>query len=72
MGGVAHKPWRAFEAEKYLVGKQATEENFRAAAEKEMAKARPLECNLFKVEMGKRAIVRALSQAMSSANVGGV
>ena len=68
MGGVAHKPWRAFEAEKYLEGKPATEENFMAAAEKEMAMARPLEYNRFKVEMGKKAIVRALTQAMKGAN----
>jgi len=68
MGGVAHKPWRAFEAEKYLRGKQATAENFTAAAEKEMAKAHPLEHNRFKVEMGKKAIVRALNQAMKGAN----
>ncbi|MHA6248271.1 FAD binding domain-containing protein [Pontibacter sp. CAU 1760] len=67
MGGVAHKPWRALEAEKYLKGKAATEANFSAAAEREMAKARPLEHNQFKVELGKKAIVRALHQAMQGA-----
>ena len=65
MGGVAHKPWRALEAEKFLTGKDATEANFRAAAEAEMRKAKPLEHNRFKVELGKRAIVRALVQAMN-------
>ena len=29
MGGVAHKPWRASEAEKFLAGKEATEANFK-------------------------------------------
>lgn len=66
MGGVAHKPWRAMEAEKMLVGKEATEANFKLAAEAEMKNAKPLEHNKFKVELGKRAIVRALSMAMNS------
>lgn len=65
MGGVAHKPWRAMEAEKMLVGKEATEANFKLAAEAEMKNAKPLEHNKFKVELGKRAIVRALSMAMN-------
>lgn len=65
MGGVAHKPWRAMEAEKFLRGKAATDANFLAAAEAEMRQAKPLEHNKFKVELGKRAIVRALSVAMN-------
>ncbi|MBC7848252.1 MAG: xanthine dehydrogenase family protein subunit M [Chitinophagaceae bacterium] len=65
MGGVAHKPWRALEAEKFLVGKTANEANFKQAAEAEMLNAKPLEHNKFKVELGKRAIVRALTQAMN-------
>lgn len=65
MGGVSHKPWRAMEAEKFLVGKAATEANFKAAAEAEMRTAKPLEHNRFKVELGRRAIVRALMQAMN-------
>jgi Aerobic-type carbon monoxide dehydrogenase, middle subunit CoxM/CutM homologs len=64
MGGVAHKPWRAVEAEKLLAGKSATEENFMAAANKVMENARPLEHNRFKVALGKRTIVRALQLAM--------
>jgi xanthine dehydrogenase YagS FAD-binding subunit len=65
MGGVAHKPWRATEAEKLLVGKAADKKTFLQAAEAEMKQARPLEHNKFKVELGKRAIVRALMQAMN-------
>lgn len=64
MGGVAHKPWRAFEAEKFLSGKESTESNFRQAAEMELSMAKPLRYNAFKIELGKRAIVRALMQAM--------
>lgn len=65
MGGVAHKPWRASEAEKFLTGKAATEANFRAAAEAEMKNAKPLEHNRFKVELGKRMIARALQTALN-------
>lgn len=61
MGGVAHKPWRAMTAEKMLVGKPANEETFRQVAETALAGAQTYEHNAFKVELGKRAIVRALS-----------
>lgn len=70
MGGVAHKPWRATEAEKYLVGKEPTEVNFNQAAEMEMKQAKPLEHNQFKVELGRRAIARALMQAMNGGKMG--
>lgn len=68
LGGVAHKPWRATETEKVLVGKAPTEAVFMQAAEAEMRNAKPLEHNRFKVELGKRAIVRALSIANSGAS----
>lgn len=64
MGGVAHKPWRGVEAEKLLAGKTATEESFAAAAAKAMEEAKPLEHNRFKVELGKRTIIRALQLAV--------
>jgi xanthine dehydrogenase YagS FAD-binding subunit len=38
-GGAAHKPWRATRAEAALRGGRATEENYRAAAEAELADA---------------------------------
>lgn len=63
MGGVAHKPWRATQAEEYLVGKPATEETFALAGQQAMKPARALEGNAFKVELGARAIARALMQA---------
>lgn len=65
MGGVAHKPWRALEAEQFLTNKAATAANFAAAAEAEMRQAKPLEHNQFKVELGKRVIVSALQIAMN-------
>lgn len=66
MGGVAPKPWRALEAEKFLMGKAPTEKNFSDAADMEMKAAQPLEHNSFKVELGKRAIVHALMRAMAN------
>lgn len=65
MGGVAHKPWRALKAEQALIGKEATEANFRAAANAEMAEAKPLSHNAFKVELGNRSIVLALQMALN-------
>ncbi len=63
MGGVAHKPWKLTKAEAYLTGKKPSQANFEVAAEMEMKEANPLEDNKYKVEMGRNAIVRALTQA---------
>ncbi len=63
LGGVAHKPWRAFEAEKFLSGKTATEENFKQAAEIALKDAKPLSQNAYKITLAKRAIGRALKMA---------
>jgi xanthine dehydrogenase YagS FAD-binding subunit len=65
LGSVAHKPWRSAEAERALVGKSATEETFKSAAEAALRDAKPLKHNAYKVELGKRAIVLALRQAMT-------
>jgi xanthine dehydrogenase YagS FAD-binding subunit len=62
LGGVAHKPWRAFKAEAMLKGKPATEANFRAAAEAELAAATPLRDNAYKVELACRTITSVLSE----------
>lgn len=63
LGGVAHKPWKLTQVENYLTGKTPNMENFEGAAELAMEEAKPLEDNKYKVEMGKKAIVRALTQA---------
>ena len=60
LGGVAHKPWRANAAEKTLIGQEANEKTFRAAAEAELAPAKAYKYNSFKIELAKRAIIRAL------------
>lgn len=63
MGSVAHKPWKLTKAEEFLAGKTPGQSNFEAAAALEMKDAKPFEGNKYKVEMGKSAIVRALTQA---------
>lgn len=62
LGGVATKPWRSRKAEQILEGQPPTEANFRKAAEVAMAGAKPLRDNGFKIELAKRAIVRALQE----------
>ncbi len=66
MGGVAHKPWRATKVESTLKGQRADESSFRNAAEAEMQSAVGTEHNRFKIELGRRAIVRALTIAASN------
>ena len=61
LGGVAHKPWRAIDGEKKLIGQKADEKSFRAAAEAALAGAKGYKHNSFKIELAKRSIVRALS-----------
>ena len=61
LGGVAHKPWRAWTAERMLKGRPATEELFAAAAAAELADARPLRDNAFKIDLSRRAIVAVLA-----------
>ncbi|MDP9050622.1 MAG: xanthine dehydrogenase family protein subunit M [Acidobacteriota bacterium] len=63
LGGVAHKPWRSAEAERFLVGAAPEPATFRNAAELALAGARGYEHNAFKIELAKQAIVRALTQA---------
>ena len=67
MGGVAHKPWRAFRAEEALRGKAPTSENFRAAADAELAAAHTFEHNAFKVELARRTITAVLQQLAQEA-----
>jgi xanthine dehydrogenase YagS FAD-binding subunit len=63
LGGVAHKPWRDRQAEALLVGKEAVRDHFRAAAESLLRDAKGFGHNDFKVELAKRAVVRALEEA---------
>jgi xanthine dehydrogenase YagS FAD-binding subunit len=59
-GGLAHKPWRATAAEEALRGAAPTPEAFAAAADAELAAARPLRDNGYKVGLARTALVQTL------------
>jgi xanthine dehydrogenase YagS FAD-binding subunit len=63
LGGVAHKPWRDREAEAQLIGASPTRDSFARAAETLLRGARGFGHNDFKIELARRAILRALRQA---------
>ncbi len=69
LGGVAHKPWRAEQAEKKLAGKKLEPELLRAAAEAELKDAKGYTDNAFKIELAKRSIVRAVTTAAGMSDV---
>jgi xanthine dehydrogenase YagS FAD-binding subunit len=63
LGGIATRPWRAIDAERFLTGRKASDETFRDAAEIALAGAVGREHNHFKIELAKRTIVRAFATA---------
>ncbi len=62
LGGIAHVPWRAVKAEAALRGAPATTESFAQAAETELAEARPLRDNGFKLVLARNVLVRTLAE----------
>jgi xanthine dehydrogenase YagS FAD-binding subunit len=65
LGGVAHKPWRRSEAEDALTGKPAGRDTYAAVADRLLEGSHGYEHNAFKIELARKAIVRALEQAAS-------
>jgi xanthine dehydrogenase YagS FAD-binding subunit len=63
MGGVAHKPWRLYDAESYLQGKAVSEEIFKEAAKIAMKGAKSYGHNDFKLELAPATILEALKKA---------
>jgi xanthine dehydrogenase YagS FAD-binding subunit len=68
LGGVAHKPWRALDAEALLRGQTLSEEALARAGAAAVAGAKGYGHNDFKIELAQRAVVRALQTA---ANIAG-
>jgi xanthine dehydrogenase YagS FAD-binding subunit len=66
LGGVGTKPWRSPEAEAALVGRPASEANFRTAAEAALRDAKPQSENGYKIELAKRSLTHALRMAMNA------
>jgi xanthine dehydrogenase YagS FAD-binding subunit len=63
LGGVAHKPWRDPAAEAALRDQTADEAAFMRAADVLLRDAKGFEHNRFKIDLARRAIIRALTQA---------
>ena len=61
LGGVGTKPWRSVEAEQRLIGVAPGKENFRHAAEAAFKDAKAQKYNAFKIELGKRTLIRSLT-----------
>jgi xanthine dehydrogenase YagS FAD-binding subunit len=66
LGGVAHKPWRERAAEVALRGQAADQATFTHAADLLLRDAKGFEHNAFKIDLARRAVVRALTQAAAS------
>jgi xanthine dehydrogenase YagS FAD-binding subunit len=62
LGGVAAKPWRSHEAEAALRGRPFGEAAARQAAEAAFSGAVVHEQTRFKPELGRRTLVRALTE----------
>jgi xanthine dehydrogenase YagS FAD-binding subunit len=63
LGGVAHKPWRCTDAERFLAGKKLDVAVLKQAAELAVKDARPLSDNAYKVRLTQRSVERALRRA---------
>ncbi len=63
LGGVAHKPWRVPQAESLLHGEAPSQNAFLAAAHAITEGAVGQGDNSFKIDLARKAIVRALAQA---------
>ncbi|MEV6839592.1 xanthine dehydrogenase family protein subunit M [Streptomyces sp. NPDC051133] len=66
-GAVASRPWRAVAAERVLAGAPADAETFAAAADAELAAARPLPHNGYKVTLMRNLVVAVLSELAEEA-----
>ncbi|MFF4979121.1 FAD binding domain-containing protein [Streptomyces sp. NPDC001046] len=66
-GAVASRPWRARAAERVLTGAPAGAETFAAAADAELAAARPLPDNGYKVTLMRNLVVAVLSELAEEA-----
>ncbi|WP_405622529.1 FAD binding domain-containing protein [Streptomyces sp. NBC_00076] len=66
-GAVASRPWRARTAERVLTGAPADAETFAAAADAELAAAKPLPHNGYKVTLMRNLVVAVLTELAEEA-----
>lgn len=62
IGGVAPKPWRAWKAEEALKGQRPSAASFSRAVDVELADAKALSGNGFKIDLARRTVVAVLSE----------
>ncbi|MYX97904.1 xanthine dehydrogenase family protein subunit M [Streptomyces sp. SID486] len=67
LGAVASRPWRAVAAERVLTGAPATPQTYAAAADAELATARPLPRNAYKVDLVRNLVVAVLTELVEEA-----
>ncbi|MFJ8542261.1 FAD binding domain-containing protein [Streptomyces sp. NPDC093586] len=67
LGAVASRPWRARAAEAVLTGAPAGGDTFAAAADAELAAARPLPGNAYKVTLLRNLVVAVLTELAEEA-----
>jgi xanthine dehydrogenase YagS FAD-binding subunit len=63
LGGVAHKPWRAAEAERQLAGATLSDDVLASAGEAAVRGAQGRGHNDFKIQLAARTVARALADA---------
>ncbi|MFI1165735.1 FAD binding domain-containing protein [Streptomyces sp. NPDC020801] len=68
LGAVASRPWRARAAERVLAGAPADAGTFAAAADAELAAARPLPHNAYKVTLMRNLVVAVLTELTEEAD----
>ncbi|MEU0029660.1 xanthine dehydrogenase family protein subunit M [Streptomyces sp. NPDC006335] len=66
-GAVASRPWRATAAERVLAGAPADAETFAAAVDAELAAAKPLPHNAYKVTLMRNLVVAVLTELTEEA-----
>ncbi|GGQ72266.1 FAD binding domain-containing protein [Streptomyces flaveolus] len=67
LGAVASRPWRARAAEAVLTGAPADGDTFAAAADAELAAARPLPDNAYKVTLMRNLVIAVLTELAEEA-----
>ncbi|WP_225094705.1 xanthine dehydrogenase family protein subunit M [Streptomyces sp. CoH27] len=67
LGAVASRPWRAVAAERVLAGAPAGAATYEAAADAELAAARPLRHNGYKVDLIRNLVVAVLTELAEEA-----
>ncbi|WP_432030795.1 FAD binding domain-containing protein [Streptomyces sp. 1222.5] len=67
LGAVASRPWRAVVAERVLTGAPAGPKTYAAAADAELAAARPLPHNAYKVTLVRNLVVAVLTELAEEA-----